>query len=546
MAASAYLISSAALHPAFGELSLAIVAVRFFGLARGFLRYGERLVSHSVNLRLLARLRVRFYEAIEPLAPARLIHRRSGDLLARAVADIETLQELFVRVLAPPATAVVVAFSLALLLGGTDASLALVVLAAFALAGLAVPAGVVWLTRQAGSEVVHARAELQAQLADGIQGVADLVAAGQELEFASRIRSLSDRLGRAQSRMTWAAGVQSGTSSLVTHLVMLAMLVVAIGLVGEGVLEGVLLASVTLGMVAAMEATAPLPEAALAWESARAAARRLDEIAKLPPPVVDRPAPVALAGPSRLMGISVRGLRFTYEAGDPPALDGIDLEVPAGRRVAVVGPSGAGKSTLVNLIMRFWDYSEGQIRLGGVELRVCAQAEVRRVIGVIPQRCFLFAATIRENLLVAAPDASASHVERAARRAQLHEFIRSLPDGYETWIGERGMQLSGGERQRLAIARALLRDTPVLVLDEPTAHLDAVTERDLLSSVWETMEGRTLLLVTHRLVGMEAMDEIVFLEAGRIVERGSHAELVAARGRYRRMWEAQRGLLAEV
>jgi ABC-type multidrug transport system fused ATPase/permease subunit len=288
-----------------------------------------------------------------------------------------------------------------------------------------------------------------------------------------------------------------------------------------------------------------LPEAALAWESARAAARRLEEIGDASPAVVDAPAPRPLRRSAQAPGISVWDLRFRYEAGDPPALDGVSFDVPAGGRVALVGPSGAGKSTLVSLLLRFWDFAEGEIQLGGVNLRDCAQEDVRRLIGVIPQRTYLFAATIRDNLRVAAPEASPEELRHAAQQAQLHDFIVGLPDGYDTWIGERGLQLSGGERQRLAVARALLRDTPLLILDEPTANLDTLTERRLLRSLQTVSEGRTVLHVTHRLVGLETMDAVLFLEAGRIVERGRHADLVALGGRYRRMWDVQNRLLAD-
>jgi ABC-type multidrug transport system fused ATPase/permease subunit len=216
-----------------------------------------------------------------------------------------------------------------------------------------------------------------------------------------------------------------------------------------------------------------------------------------------------------------------------------------GKHLAVVGPSGAGKSTLANLLLRFWEYQEGQIHLGGWDLRSYSSEDVRRFIAVVSQSTYLFNTTVRENLLLARPNASHEEVVQAAQRAQIHEVIEALPQGYETWIGEQGLRLSGGERQRLAIARALLKEAPLLLLDEPTANLDALTERSLMETIFALMQGRSMILITHRLVGLEVMDEILVLSQGRILERGTHAELLEIGGLYRRMWDLQHQTLAE-
>jgi ABC-type multidrug transport system fused ATPase/permease subunit len=235
---------------------------------------------------------------------------------------------------------------------------------------------------------------------------------------------------------------------------------------------------------------------------------------------------------------SVLGSRFSV-------LDRVSFELPPGGRLAIVGPSGAGKSTLVQLLLRFWEYEQGQIELGGRELRRYRADDVRRMVSVVAQQTHLFNGTIRENLLIARPDAGPDEIVVAARQAELDTFIEGLPLGYDTWIGEQGLRLSGGERQRLAIARAILKDAPILILDEPTASLDAVTERSILRSLGALMTGRTTLLITHRLVGLEQIDEILVLDAGRIVERGRHADLLMLGGRYRRMWERQQAFERE-
>jgi ABC-type multidrug transport system fused ATPase/permease subunit len=253
--------------------------------------------------------------------------------------------------------------------------------------------------------------------------------------------------------------------------------------------------------------------------------------------------------------LEVKDLRFRYppsidsssvgEIDQPYALDSLSFSLPMGKRIAIVGPSGAGKSTLLGLLLRFWEYEQGQLLLGGHDLRQYAQDDLRRSIGVVSQRTDLFNASLRDNLRIARPNATPAEIERAVERAQLDRFIQSLPGGYDTWIGEQGLRLSGGERQRLAIARALLKDPPLLILDEATANLDALTERQVLAFIADAMQGRAILMITHRLVGLEAMDEILVLEAGKVVERGRHSELLKMDGLYRRMWDLQNQILLE-
>ena len=244
------------------------------------------------------------------------------------------------------------------------------------------------------------------------------------------------------------------------------------------------------------------------------------------------------------MGCGCADLRFAYNEGEPLALDGISFDLPQGNCLAIVGPSGAGKSTLAHLLLRFWDYNEGTITLGGKDLRQLGQEDVRHLIAVVSQHTHLFRATVRENLLLSRPEATEAEMIEAAQQAQIHEFIRSLPQGYDTWIGEQGWQLSGGERQRLAIARAILKDAPILILDEPTANLDSVTEREVMKTLLSLSAERTTLLITHRLVGLEQADEILVLRGGRVVERGSHHDLVQMQGFYQRMWDIQNQRLA--
>jgi thiol reductant ABC exporter CydC subunit len=542
LSTSGYLIARAALRPSIAELQVAIVGVRFFGIARGGFRYLERLVSHDLTFRLLARLRVWFYRALEPLAPARLMQFRSGDLLARIVADVGTLENLYLRVLAPPLVALLVALLVTLLMGAFDPRLALTLLVFLLLAGIGLPLLTQRLGREAGLRMVGVRAELNGLLVDGIQGEGDLLASGAEGRHLRRVARLSRELGSLQGRMARVTGMQGALSGLLMNLATLAVLAVAVSLVSSERLDGVYLAALVLIVIASFEAVLPLPQAFQYLNASLEAGRRLFEVVDAKPAVVDpaRPAPMP-AG----FDLHVRDLCFAYAPAQVPALDGISLELPQGCFVAVVGPSGAGKSTLAYLLLRFWDYHDGQILLDGQELRAYDAETVRARMAVVSQHTHLFNASIRDNLLLARSGASEEEVIQAARLAQVHEFIQSLPQGYDTWIGEQGLRLSGGQRQRLAIARAILKDAPVLILDEPTANLDALTEREVAASLQAVAAGRTTLLITHRLVGLEAADEILVLRAGRVAERGRHHDLMQLGGLYRRMWDLQNQILLE-
>jgi ATP-binding cassette subfamily C protein CydC len=540
MATSAYIISKAALHPSVAALQVAIVGVRFFGLSRGVFRYLERLVSHQVTFRLLARLRVWFYQHLEPLAPARLMQYRSGDLLTRIVADIETLENFYVRVFAPPVVAGLVLVLMWVLLASFDVKLAIVTIFFLLLAGIGIPLLTRRLSRAVGPQLVTTRAELNAAQIEGIQGMADLLAANGAERYRQRVHDLSHQLIHLQQRVAGITGLHSALSGLLTNWATLAVLLIAIPLVSRGELEGVYLAVIVLAVIAGFEAVLPLPEASQQLDENLAAARRLFEIVDTKPAVPERftssPVPQDYS-------LRVKDLRFCYNDTDPPALDGVSFDVPTGSHVALVGPSGAGKSSLVNVLLRFWEYQGGEIELGGYNLRDYQPEDVRRLIGVVSQRTHLFNDTIKNNLRLARPNASDDEIIAAARQAQIHNFIQSLPQGYDTWIGEQGLRLSGGERRRLAIARALLQGAPILILDEPTANLDPLMERELMKTVCTVMAGHTTLLITHRLVSLESVDEILVLQGGQVMERGRYDELLNAQGVFWRMQQLQQNQL---
>jgi ATP-binding cassette subfamily C protein CydCD len=548
MGTSAFLISAAALHPELGTLQVAIVGVRFFGIARGVFRYAERLTTHNVTFRLLARLRTWFYRALEPLAPARLMQYRSGDLLSRIVADVETLENFYVRVVAPPLVATVVAAGMTIFFARYDPHLAWIYLAFMLVLGLGVPLLSWTLSRRAGTELVSRRAALQARLVDGIQGLAELLVFGRGTDYSESLVADGKTYDQTQRYLASLTGFSCALITLLVNLGMLAVLALAIPLVASGQVSNVMLAVLTLSALAGFEAVLPLPLAAQTLSSSLQSARRLFEVVDAEPMVRDSlfvRRNLLPASPTTNHELRITNLTFSYPGQAQPALQEITFQLTPGKRIAIVGPSGAGKSTLANLLMRFWDYSQGQVLLDGRDFHEFAQEDVRRLVSVISQRTYFFNDTIRQNLLLAYPAATESEVQNAAQRAQIHDFIIRLPKGYETIIGERGFRLSGGERQRLAIARALLRNAPIFLLDEPTANLDPLTERLILDMLFTLTRGQSLLLITHRLVGLENMDEILVLDHGCMIESGTHAELVAAGGLYRHLWDLQNRILSD-
>ena len=513
MAVSAYLISKAALVTDTADLNVIITGVRFFAISRAALRYAERYVTHLATFRILTRLRVWFYRAIEPLAPARLMQYRSGDLLTRIVADIETLENFYLRVVIPPLAAVLVTILGCAILGSFDVWLAVALLAFIVLTGVILPLASRWLSRQPAAELIATRAELNASLVDEVQGIADLLAYGQEDAYQARALSLSQQLNRVQERLAAIRGMGNGLAALFTSLAALTVLFMAIPLVTAGKIDGVFLALLPLTAIACFEAVQPLAHAFQMLESSQAAARRIFELIDSEPAVIDPVAPAPLDLPSdQPPAIEVRDLRFRYSPDEPPVLDGVSFSVPAGGRVALVGANGSGKSTVVNLLLRFWDTDEGTIRIGGRELHTIRADDVRGLLGVVPQHTHLFNASIRDNLYLANPEASEADLIAACQQAQLHEFIQGLPQGYDTLVGENGLLLSGGERQRLAIARAILKDAPILILDEATSHLDALTAARVWQALDRFMAGRTTIIISHQRANLAHVDQTISLD----------------------------------
>jgi len=509
MATAGYLISRAAERPAILSLSVAIVGVRFFGLARPIARYLERLASHDLALRVLGRVRVHVYERIEPLAPAGLEGFRHGDLLSRLVADVDALQDLYLRGVGPPLVAILAG---AVSVGTTAAflpSAAVILAAGLLVGGLVVPPVAGGLGRRAGRLEAVARGDLSAELVEVVRCAPELAVYGRIDDRMALLQQHDARLVHAARRASFADGAGDALMLVVTGLTVVGVLAAAVHAHAGGDLDRVLIAMLALLALASFEAVQPLPQAARALGGTIASGGRILDLADREPAVVDPEAPAPL--PAAPFTVALEHVRARYGPDEAPAVDGLSLRLEPGRKVALVGPSGAGKTTAANLLLRFLDPEAGRVTVAGRDVRDYRQEDVRRAIAVAGQDSYLFSATIRENVRLSRPGADDGEVEAALDRAQILGWVRALPDGLDTLVGEEGRELSGGQQARVAIARALLADSPVLVLDEPTAHLDPPTAERLVDDVLAAAEGRSVLLITHRPEGLEQMDEIVHL-----------------------------------
>ncbi|WP_435596742.1 thiol reductant ABC exporter subunit CydD [Streptomyces sp. S1] len=538
MAVSGWLISRASEQPPVLHLMMAVTATRAFGIGRAVFRYAERLVSHDAVLRMLADLRVSVYRRLERIAPAGLGRTRRGDLLSRLVQDVDALQDYWLRWLLPVGAALVVGVGAAGFTAWLLPEAGAVLAVGLLVAGIAVPAAGGALARRAERRLAPARGALATAVADLLRGCAELTVAGALRSRTERAREADGALTGIASRQAAATALGAGLSALVCGLTVAAAALVGVQAVREGRLDGVSLAVVVLTPLAAFEAVTGLPLAVQYRQRVKHSAERVFEVLDAPVPVREPRTPAA--PPVGPFPLELSGLSARYAGQERPALTGFGLTLEAGRRVAVVGASGSGKTTLAQVLLRFLDVEHGTYRLGGVPARELDGDAVRRLVGLCAQDAHLFDSSVRENLRLARVGADDGELREALRRARLLDWVDGLPDGLDTLVGEHGARLSGGQRQRLALARALLADFPVLVLDEPAEHLDLATADALTDDLLRATEGRTTVLITHRLHGLDAVDEVLVLDGGRTVQRGPYAELAAEDGPLRRMLEQER------
>ncbi|MGO4722861.1 MULTISPECIES: thiol reductant ABC exporter subunit CydC [unclassified Inquilinus] len=499
--------------------------IRGFAVLRTGSRYAERLVTHDATFRFLAGLRVWLFRAAIPLAPARLEEQRGGDLLNRMTADVDSLDAIYLRVIVPS----IVAGIAVLLVGGVllwlaPAAAAIVVVLAL-LVGIALPLAMRRIGATPGQAIAAATARLRTRIVEGVQGLAELKVYQADGRHAEAVLGDNETLMAAQRRMARLSGISTALSGLAGQLAALAILALGVAGVAAGVLPGPAVALMMLGALALFDALVPLPLAFQNLGRTRAAARRLLDFAALEPLVRDPATPAAAPMGNTLV---LSDVAYRYRPGDRAALTGIDLVLAEGQRVAVLGPSGSGKSTLAALILRFRDPDAGSITLGGTDLRALPQAEIWRRVAYLSQRSQIFAGTIRDNLLIGAPEADDATLAAAVEAAGLAGWVATLPRGLDTWVGEAGIQASGGQARRIALARCILKDAPILVLDEPTEGLDGETEDQIIDALDRLTAGRTTLVITHRPALLRLAESAVLMAEGRIAVQGVPADVLDA------------------
>lgn len=536
LSVSGWFIAAASVS-GFAAAIAATRGVRGFALLRPLSRYGERLATHEATFRILARLRVWVFRTVAPLAPGRLSSLRGGDLLARVTGDVDALDGLYLRLVTPVIAAVCAVIAVSILLALT-APLALPgVLALFALTGIGLPLLAGRAGRDAGDEVAQASAQARAEAGDLAAGMAELKAYGADARVAGRLARASARWTQAQRDLARLTMINAAVLALAGP----AGLVAALALASAGGAGPAAAALAGFAAFALFEAAAPLVQAGEAYGRTAASARRLKALDEMEPAVAVPETPAPLSDRS---DVALEGVSFTYPGRETPALTGLGLSLPEGARLAVVGPSGSGKSSLVKLLMAFHAPDAGRITLGGTGYDRLAPSAIRSRFALVDQRAELISASIRDNLALADPQAGEDRLWAALERARAAGFVRALPDGLDTWIGEQGALVSGGQARRIALARAFVADAPVLLLDEPTEGLDEVTEAEFVAGLEDWLEEdrrRSVLIVTHRAALLGPAREAVVLDEGRMAEAGRIEQLAGAGGRFDRLFPGLAG-----
>jgi ATP-binding cassette subfamily C protein CydCD len=530
-AMSAIVVGRVATHQ---SLTPALIALAILVPVSAFLTWCDSWLAHDLAFRLLAEMRIDMYQTLDPLAPAYLQRRRSGDLVSAVMGDVETIELFFAHTISPGFVAVLVPGAVLITLGVLAWPLAAVLLP-FLLVVAATPFFGQRLAERMGAEVRGQLGDVNAHTVDSVQGLREIEAFNYGPARADEMEANGHRLARVQQHFMRQLSLQNGIIDIMTGLGTLAVLAAGASLVSQHTLGRSELPLATLLALAAFTPITNLATVSKQLAETLAAARRVFAVHDEPVVVSDGPG----ADLTDAAAVHFEGVSFAYGPNEPQALRDVSFTVGAGQTVALVGRSGAGKTTAAHLLMRFWDPQSGRITLSGSDLRGFKLDDLRRQIAIVVQDTYLFNASLRENIALGRPGATEEQIIQASRMAYAHDFIMTLPNQYETTVGERGLQLSGGQRQRIAIARALLKDAPILILDEATSHLDAESERQVRTALETLIEGRTTLVIAHRLSTIRDADRIVVLDDGHVAEEGAHADLLARGGIYTQLIAAQ-------
>lgn len=535
MMSSSYLIAKAALQTPIYQLQVTIVGVRFFGIARGVFRYLERYISHNVTFKLLSQFRVWFFKSLVPIVPSKTIDLSSGDLLARSIEDIESIEHIFVRVISPPFIFVATSVLMFGLLSIFSLKYSIIFLVMFFASAIGITVLTFLLSNRTGKEIVSLKSKLKEFSVDSLQGISEIVFYNQMDNCIKEFEVVNNKLIKAEKRMHHIQSLHESLTGLTMNLTVVVMLLAAIPDVTNGILEGVYLSVISIGIMASFEVVAQIPQAFQYFGKSTEAGKRLFEMTETNNIIV--PTYIEQNNPSTY-SLRLENVSFSYNK-NVNALSNISFSVNTGEKVAIVGPSGAGKSTLVNILTKLWDYDDGDVLIGDINYKNISPDNLRNYISVVPQKVHLFTGTIKENLLIAKPTATDEELILALSKVHLDTFINTLPEKLNTNIGELGKKLSGGESKRLTIARALLHNAPIMIFDEINSHVDNLTEKKILETVSAITKDKAIIFITHRIVQMEMFDTIIVLSKGKIVESGSHSELMKQNGYYKKLVHSQ-------
>ena len=485
--------------------------IRALAITRTVGRYGERIVTHEATFRVLAGIRSWFFQQLIPLVPGRLSALRSGDLLSRMTADIDALDALYLRLLAPAVVAAIGVSAVTVFLARYAPVISLTTGSMLIIASVWVPWVFSRLGRVGAEEIVVLAANFRIRQLDMMQGLADLIANRAYGRFSDKLEQFSDLMINTQRRNNRLSALSSAFGLLLSQFALFIALVLAAIAFKDGLLSGPDAAVVVFCVIAAFELVMPLPQAMQMLGKTQKAARRIRQVAEMPPTITKPNQPLAL--PKRY-DLQLNDVSFRYQDRQGRVLKNINLTIPQGSKIAIIGPSGSGKTSLLHLLMRYYDPEQGCVLLAGQNIKHFDADELMTCFGVLSQRSQLFAASIKENLLIAKPKASATELNAAVKAAGLETFIGRLPEGLETWVGESGVKVSGGEARRIALARLYLKNAPILILDEPTEGLDSDTEREVFDALADFAKDKTVVMVTHREAGLGLVDVVYGMERG--------------------------------